>query len=167
MTNIYSKIIGTGRCIPTDEKSNEWFCRNQLYDIRKNLIKKDKEEILKSFEKVGTGIISRRHVTDDQMASDIGFLAAKDAILSSGIDPMTLDYLIVAHNFGDIHIENRRQEQTPPIASRIKHKLEHDLGFESPKTVALDIVFGCPGWLEGVIIADSLIKTGAKRIMEL
>lgn len=159
--NTFTKIIGTGRYIPSNEIPNHAFCKNQFYDPAGKPINKTSEEILQSFEKIGTGITSRRHVTDEHMASDIGHLAAKNALDSSGVDHESLDYLIVAHNFGDIRPDNRRQEQTPPIASKIKHKLE----IENPKTVAIDFTFGCPGWLQGVILADSLIKTGAKRIM--
>ena len=35
-------------------------------------------------------------------ASDLGALAAEKAIADADIDPETLDYIILAHNFGDV-----------------------------------------------------------------
>jgi 3-oxoacyl-[acyl-carrier-protein] synthase-3 len=50
----------------------------------------------------------------------------------------------------------------PTIASRVKHRL----GIENPYTVAYDIPFGCPGWLQGMIMADYYIRSGdAQRVL--
>ena len=52
----------------------------------------------------------------------------------------------------------------PCIAARVKHKLR----IKNPYTVAFDIPFGCPGWLQATIMADYLIKSGdAKRILTI
>ena len=47
----------------------------------------------------------------------------------------------------------------PCLAARVKHKLE----IKNPDTVAYDILFGCPGWLQAAIQADYLIKSGDAR----
>jgi 3-oxoacyl-[acyl-carrier-protein] synthase-3 len=40
------------------------------------------------------------------------------------------------------------------------------LGISNPKCVAYDLLFGCPGWNEGVLHANAFIKSGmAKRCM--
>ena len=50
----------------------------------------------------------------------------------------------------------------PAVAARVKHKL----GIQNPNCVAYDLIFGCPGWLEGVIQAQAFIKSGiAKRCL--
>ena len=45
------------------------------------------------------------------------------------------------------------------MASRIKHNLR----IKNPKCVAYDILFGCPGWIEGVIQAQAFIKAGMAK----
>jgi 3-oxoacyl-[acyl-carrier-protein] synthase-3 len=48
------------------------------------------------------------------------------------------------------------------LAARIKHSLR----INNPKCVAYDILFGCPGWIEGVIQAKAFIQSGmAKRCL--
>lgn len=96
------------------------------------------------------------------MSSDIAYCAAADAIKDSGIDKEELDYIIVAHNFGDVNYTNHRPDTVPSIAARVKYKLE----IKNPETVAYDVLFGCPGWLQAVIQADYFIKSGdAKKIL--
>jgi 3-oxoacyl-[acyl-carrier-protein] synthase-3 len=50
----------------------------------------------------------------------------------------------------------------PSIAARVKYKL----GIKNPGTIAYDLTFGCPGWLQGVIQGDYFIKSGdAKKVL--
>lgn len=153
--NIYSIIAGTGSYIPTKRVPNEDFLENEFYDSDGKLFDKTNEEIIEKFEKI-TGIKERRYVTDDLVTSDIAYCAAQDALESSKIDRESLDYIIVAHNFGDVKADNRRSDFTPSLASRVKHKLE----IENPHTIAYDLPFGCPGWVQGMIQADYYIKSG-------
>jgi 3-oxoacyl-[acyl-carrier-protein] synthase-3 len=88
--------------------------------------------------------------------------AAELAIQDAGIDPETIDQIIVAHNFGDVLPGTIQTDTIPALASRVKHQL----GIKNPNCVAYDILFGCPGWIQGVIQADSFIKSGmAKRCL--
>ncbi len=161
MSGIYSIVTGTGSYIPEIAVKNEHFLKNEFYDKDGKKLEKSNEEIIKKFEEI-TGIKERRYVKDNLVTSDIAYFAAKDALESSKIDKETLDYIIVAHNFGDVRADNRRSDFVPTIASRIKYKLK----VENPKTIAYDIPFGCPGWLQGVIQANYYIKSGdAKRII--
>ncbi len=96
------------------------------------------------------------------VTSDLAYMAAVDAIKNTNCDPEELDYIIVAHNFGDVKYENRHSDMVPSLAARVKHKL----GIKNPGTVAYDLPFGCPGWLQAVIQANYYIKSGdAKKIL--
>ena len=151
-------IVGTGCCIPTEVVPNESFLTWDFRDPSGKNYDKTNDQVIANFEKI-TGITERRYVPDDLVSSDIAHLAARDALDSSGIDPESLDYIIVAHNFGDVQAGNRRSDFVPSLASRVKHKL----GVRNPHTVAYDVAFGCPGWLQGVIQADYYIRSGDSR----
>ncbi len=157
---IYSVITGTGSYIPTECVRNENFLTKEFYENDKK-IEKPNQEIIDKFLEIST-ISERRYVTDDLVTSDIAYFAAVEAIKSANIDQEELDYVIVAHNFGDIKFDNRRTDIVPSLASRVKHKL----GIVSPNAIAYDLPFGCPGWLQAVIQADYYIKSGdAKKIL--
>ncbi len=161
MKQIYSIIKGTGCYIPEKRILNTDFMNSEFYDIDGKKIDAPNEEIISKFEKI-TEIKERRYVTDDLKASDIAVFAAQNALENSGFDKESLDYIIVAHNFGDVQSGNRRSDIVPSLAARVKSKL----GIENPKTIAFDVPFGCPGWLMGVIQADYFIRSGdAKRAM--
>lgn len=156
-----SIIIGTGSYIPDQIISNEVFCNHQFYEADGSKLYKRNESIISKFCEI-TGIHERRYSTVDQNCSELGFLSAQAAIANSGIDPETLDYIIVAHNFGDVSMNSNRTSQVPSIASRVKAMLK----IANPDCVAYDILFGCPGWIEGLIQADAFIRCGrAKRCL--
>jgi 3-oxoacyl-[acyl-carrier-protein] synthase-3 len=157
----YSVIIGSGSYLPTRVSKNEDFIHHTFFDSEGKRLKKSNEEIVRKFSDI-TGIFERRQVTDDLVASDIGYFAAKEALSSSGVDGETLDYIIFAHNFGDIQADNRRSDIVPTLASRVKGKL----GIQNANAVCYDLPFGCAGWLQGVIHANFYIKAGeAKRVL--
>jgi len=157
----YSVITGSGSYIPTRTITNDFFAHHQFYEQDGSPILKSNDEIISKFQAI-TGIEERRYVTDDLVASDIAFFAAQKAIESAGIDKETFDYIIVAHNFGDIRADNLRSDIVPSLASRVKQHLE----IHNPKTVAYDLPFGCAGWLQAMIHANYFIKSGdAKRIL--
>ena len=157
----HTVIVGTGSHIPSVVVPNEAFLQHEFHGPDQKPIPKSNEEILKQFESI-TGIRERRYASDDLVTSDMAHDAARKALDSSGIDRETLDYIIVAHNFGDVRAGNMRSDLVPALAARVKNKLE----IENPRCVAVDVVFGCPGWLQGVIWADSMIRAGdIKRAM--
>src|SRR5690606_283954 len=47
----------------------------------------------------------------------------------------------------------------PSLAARVKHALR----IKNPKCVAYDILYGCPGWIEGVIQAQAFMKAGMAK----
>ena len=151
-------FIGSGSYLPTQKVPNESFINHDFFGSDGVKIDKCNSEIIGQFEKI-TGIRERRYVTDDLVASDIAVLAARDALESADIDPETLDCIILAHNFGDIQMDNRRSEFVPSLASRVKSQL----GIKNQNTVAYDIIFGCPGWLQGVIQSYQIIQSDQKK----
>ena len=158
---IYSVITGTGNYIPTRCIKNEDFLSNEFYEKNGKRIAKTNQEIIDKFLEITT-IAERRYITDNLTTSDMAFYAAVKAIESANIDKEELDYIIVAHNFGDIKNDNKQVNIVPSLAARVKHNLK----IKNPFTVAYDLPFGCPGWLQGVIQADYFIKSGdAKKIL--
>jgi len=157
----YSVITGTGSYIPTERITNEHFLNSEFYETNGKKLAKSSREVIDKFLEITT-IAERRYVTNDLVTSDIAHLAAVDAIAAAGIDKETLDYIIVAHNFGDVSHEHKRLDMVPGLASRVKFAL----GILNPNTIAYDLPFGCPGWLQAVIQADYFIKSGdAKNIL--
>ncbi len=114
---------------------------------------KSTRNIIDKFQEI-TGIEERRYAKPEQNASELAFLAAADALETSGIDKETLDYIIVAHNFGDVSYDSNRVSLVPSLASRVKALLK----INNPDCVAYDLSFGCPGWVEAVIQANYFIK---------
>lgn len=157
-----SVIVGTGRTLPEQVVPNAAFLQNRFYlDYEKPIDVADNDRTLEKFEAI-TEIVERRYVGDDLVTSDIATAAARDALESSGIDGETLDYLIVAHNFGDVRAATNGPDFVPSLASRVKQALD----IANPKCVAYDLPFGCAGWLQGVIQADYFLRSGdAKRAL--
>jgi 3-oxoacyl-[acyl-carrier-protein] synthase III len=153
---IYTTIIGSGSHIPHVTVDNKHFLDYKFYDpATRTIFEKDNEEIIEKFREI-TNIEERRWCKPEEQTSDLGYYAAKEAIESSGIDPESLDFIIAAHNFGDMSDDNRRSAMVPYVAARIKQKL----GIKNPHTFAHDVVAGCPGWVQALIVADMYIKSG-------
>lgn len=159
--SIYSIITGTGSYIPKVKVKNKDFLKNEFYSKDGKKLEKANQDIIDKFLEITT-IYERRHVSDDVDTSDIAYFAAKEAIEAANIDKEDLDYIILAHNFGDVTSKNTRVDIVPNIAARVKFKLK----IKNPFTIAYDLPFGCPGWLQAVIQADYFIKSGdAKKIL--
>lgn len=158
MASVRTVIAATGSYIPTRRVTNEDFLDADFRGADGRKIDKPNRQILDQFEAI-TGIRERRYITDDLVTSDIAYEAAADALDSSTINRETLDLIIVAHNFGDVRGATTRSDMVPALAARVKSKLK----IENPRAVAFDLVFGCPGWLQGVIVADAMIRAGNVR----
>ena len=157
------KIIGSGSCVPEIVQDNSKFIKSSFYNSDGTKVDLPNSEIIEKFKKI-TGINERRYANKDLNASDLGFIAAKNAIENANIDPETIDYIILAHNFGDVKYKSDEIDVFPGLAVRIKNLLK----IKNPQCVAYDILFGCPGWLEAVIQAKSFIKSAmAKRCLAI
>ena len=153
---IFTRIIGTGSYLPPRQIKNSHFLDYTFYDpSTKKVIDKTNEEIIQKFHEI-TNIEERRYVSEDQVTSDIAALAIKDACKTAGIDKESLDFIIVAHNFGDIYEGNVRSDILPGLANKVKMKLH----IENPSSICHDIISGCPGWTQAMIVADAYIKSG-------
>ena len=155
------KITGTGSYIPTIKVKNTDFANHTFLNEDGTLFSYPNEVVISKFKGI-TGIEERRYAEPNQCSSDLAFLAAQKAIQNANIDIETIDYIILAHNFGDVKPNAIQSDILPSLATRVKHKLQ----IKNPKCVAYDILFGCPGWIEGVLQANAFIKSGmAKRCL--
>ncbi len=152
------RITGTGSYIPAMIEKNEDFHQHEFLNADGSGINHPNEIIVDKFKAI-TGIAERRYAHEQLTSSDLGFLAAQKAIEDAGIDPESIDYLICAHNFGDVKANTIQSDVLPCLASRVKHRLR----IKNPKCVAYDILFGCPGWVEGMIQANAFIKAGIAK----
>jgi 3-oxoacyl-[acyl-carrier-protein] synthase III len=152
---ISTTIIGSGSYIPEQVVTNDTFLQHTFHEKNGVPLVKNNQHIISKFKDIA-GIGERRYATQNQRASDLGFFAAREALHDADIDPETLDYIIVAHNFGDVTHNSNRVDTVPSLASRIKAQLK----IKNPDCVAYDLPFGCPGWVEALIQADYFIRSG-------
>ncbi|AWU44681.1 3-oxoacyl-ACP synthase III family protein [Blattabacterium punctulatus] len=158
---IRSIITGTGHYLPNKIISNNHFLKYTFYDKKGLKSEKSNEEIIKKFQKI-TEIEERRYINNSLLNSDIASIAAKRALINSKINKEKIDYIISAHNYGDIHPISFQSDLMPSIASRVKNKLQ----IKNKKCRPYDMIFGCPGWIEGMILADQLLRSkNAKNIL--
>jgi len=153
-----SIITGIGSYIPSQVAPNQGFENNEFYNLDGSSFGQENKVIIEKFKAI-TGIAERRYIKDNQVTSQIAQNAAEKAIADANIDKETLDYIIVAHNYGDIRHGTQQSDTVPSVASRVKHLLR----IKNPRCVAYDVLFGCPGWIEGMIQAHAFIKAGMAK----
>jgi 3-oxoacyl-[acyl-carrier-protein] synthase-3 len=146
-------ITGTGSYIPQITKTNRDFTVHDFFDENKNRIDVEPTIVVEKFKKI-TGIVERRYADSNMNTSDIGTYAAQEAIEESKTDKESIDQIIVAHNFGNVIKHTIQTDVLPAIASRVKHNLQ----IKNPNCVPYDVLFGCPGWIQGLIQADAFLK---------
>ncbi len=152
------KITGVGSYIPNIVAANRDFEKNEFFNQDGSQFDYENTVIIEKFKSI-TGIAERRYVEENLINSDIATYASHRAIEDANIDPEELDYIIVAHNYGDIKPDSDQSDTVPSIASRVKHLL----GIKNPSSVAYDILFGCPGWVEAMIQSNAFIKAGIAK----
>ena len=153
-----SVITGTGTYIPGKVQLNENFLEGSFYEESGLPVASSPEVIIEKFRKI-TGIVERRYVPAGLNASDIAAEAGRAALLDSGVDPETIDQIIVAHNFGDIADGSLQSQNVPALACRVKHLL----GIQNPSCIGYDILVGCPGWVHSLMVSDAYFKAGMAR----
>ncbi|MBL4862143.1 MAG: ketoacyl-ACP synthase III [Crocinitomicaceae bacterium] len=151
-------ITGSGSYIPEVEVENISFIENTFCFDDGRRIENNTQDIIEKFQEI-TGIQSRRYVNESQSCSQIASIAAHRAIKDAGINPEELDMIIVAHNFGDVMNGSIQTDILPSIASRVKH----DLKIKNEYCIPYDLIFGCPGWVQGVIQAHMYVQSGAAK----
>lgn len=149
------KMTGLGSFIPNLKRKNSDFLRHEFLNLDGSGFPHTNEITIEKFKAI-TGIEERRYLEEDLSTSDMATVAAQKAIENAGIDPETLDYIIVAHNYGDVKHGSIQSDTVPSLATRVKHNLR----IKNPRCVGYDVLFGCPGWIEAVIQAQAFIKSG-------
>lgn len=154
-------IKGIGSFIPKNEIKNEDFYQHEFRSEDGQVLPQGNETIIRKFKDI-TGINARRYADDDMLTSEMGTMAARLAIEDAGIDVNEIDAIIFAHNFGNVQKETVQTDILPCLATRVKH----DLKITNIGCAAFDIIFGCPGWIQGVILARQYILAGdAKNVL--
>jgi len=138
MSKYSSVIIGSGSYLPKNIVTNE--------DLAKTINTNDEWIVSR------TGIKQRHIVAEGEYTSDMAFEAAKAAIESAKISADEIDMIIVCTTSPDTSF--------PSVAVKVQSKL-------GVKNIpAFDLQAVCAGFVYGLSIADSLIKSsGAKTIL--
>lgn len=133
--SLRGRIIGTGSYVPKKILTN--------FDIGKMVDTTD-EWITER-----TGIKERRIAGEGEAASDLSLEASKRALSEAGIKPNEIDMIIVATMSGDMPM--------PSTAAL----LQGNLGAKN--AAAFDINGACSGFLYGLSVADSFLKSGMSK----
>ena len=133
MSKIFnSKIISSGSYLPKKIITN--------FDLEKT-IDTNNEWIVER-----TGINQRHIAAKNELTSDIGYFAAKDALAKSNLESKDIELIILATTTPDLTF--------PATATTIQHKLNANNAF------AFDIQAVCSGFIYALNIANNFIKTG-------
>jgi 3-oxoacyl-[acyl-carrier-protein] synthase III len=151
-------ITGVGSFIPNLKRKNSDFLKHEFLNNDGSGFPHANEVTIEKFKAI-TGIEERRYLEEELTTSDMATVAAQNAIEDAGVDPETLDYIIVAHNYGDVKSGSIQSDAVPSLATRVKHNLR----IKNPSCVGYDVLFGCPGWIEAVIQAQAFMRCGMAK----
>lgn len=132
----YSKILGTGSCLPPRVMSNQ--------DFEKMIETSDEWIVSRS------GIRNRHFVDDNQGLVDIIESASRKALEASGVKPEEIDGIIIGTTSGDYVF--------PSAACELQARLGIENGCP-----AFDLQAACSGFIYALSVADQFIKSGAMR----
>jgi len=135
---IRSKIISTGSYLPERILTN--------FDLEK-IVDTSDEWITER-----TGIKERRIASENQAASDLAYEASRLALEKASLKAEDIDLLIAATVTGDMPF--------PSTACILQHRLG------AKNAAAFDINAACSGFLYGLYVADSFVRSGMhKRVL--
>jgi 3-oxoacyl-[acyl-carrier-protein] synthase-3 len=97
--------------------------------------------------------IEQRHIADDkEFTSDLAARAGADAMRRAGVDPQSIDLVLVATTTPD--------HAMPSAATRVQHKLGITRG------AAMDLNAACSGFVYALAVARGMVASGqAKRLL--
>jgi 3-oxoacyl-[acyl-carrier-protein] synthase-3 len=130
---VRSRILGTGSYVPEKVVTNA--------DLEKKVNTSDAWILTR------TGIRERRMAARGQATSDLAYEAAVQALHSSGMKARDLDLILVATCTPDALM--------PSTACYLQSRLG------AKKAGAMDLNAACTGFVYGLTVADSMIRTGA------
>lgn len=134
-----SRIIGYGAYLPATSVSND--------DLVERGVNTSDEWIVQR-----TGIKKRHLAAEGQLTSDLAIAAAKAALDKAGIDGSSIDAVILATTTPD--------NTFPATAMKVQAAIGAANAF------AFDLQAVCAGFIYGLSVADSFIRTGqAKRVL--
>jgi 3-oxoacyl-[acyl-carrier-protein] synthase-3 len=136
---IRSRIIGCGAYLPSNIVTND--------DLAKKMDTSDE------WIRERTGIRQRHIALASEKTSDLALGAARAALIDAGIDAGELDMIIMATTTPD--------ESFPATATIVQSRLGMAHG------AAFDLQAVCSGFIYGLAVADSMIRTGAARTILL
>jgi len=140
---LYSKIIGTGSYLPEKRVTNNELAA-QL--AAKGIETSDEWIVSRS------GISARHYAEPEQASSDLGVLAARQALDAAGLQPDDIDLIIVASSTPDFF------GSFPSTACIVQKKL----GMTN-NCAAVDVQAVCSGFVYAMASADSFIKSGLHK----
>lgn len=132
-----SRILGTGSFAPKQVLTNA--------DLE-NMVETSDSWIVER-----TGIRERRLAAPGEACSDLGVLAAQQALADANVQAAQLDLILVATCTGDAPL--------PSTASLIQHRLG------AVKAAACDISAACCGFVYGLSVADAFVRTGHRYVL--
>ncbi|MCX8049382.1 MAG: ketoacyl-ACP synthase III [Methylohalobius sp.] len=136
MTQVYSRIAGTGGYLPAKVCTND--------DIARQVDTSDAWIVER------TGIRERRIAAPDETASSMGELAARQAIAAAGWEMDEIDLIIMATSTPD--------RVFPSTACLLQERL----GVRS-QCGAFDVQAACSGFIYALSIADQFIRSGTSQ----
>jgi 3-oxoacyl-[acyl-carrier-protein] synthase III len=131
MSNIYSRIVGTGSYLPSRIVTNN--------ELASTLDTSD------AWIRAMTGIVQRRIAGDGESTVDMAAIASTRALANSGINARDIDLIIVATITPDLVF--------PSTAALLQARLgARNVG-------ALDLSAACSGFMYGLALADGMIAS--------
>ncbi|MGM0167227.1 3-oxoacyl-[acyl-carrier-protein] synthase III [Enterococcus sp. AZ135] len=134
MSMSFGKIIATARYLPekvvTNDELAEWMDTS--------------DEWIQS----RTGI-KQRHIAEAENTSDMCLQVAKKLIDKAAIDPMSLDFVIVATMSPDY--------TSPSVACQVQGQLG------AKQAMAFDVTAACAGFVYALATAENFVRSGMKR----
>jgi 3-oxoacyl-[acyl-carrier-protein] synthase-3 len=136
---IRARVIGCGMGLPANIVTND--------DLAKKIETSDE------WIRERTGIRQRYIAADGEKTSDLAVAAAREALSDAGIDAGELDMIVCATTTPD--------QSFPATATVVQSRLGMTRG------AAFDVQAVCSGFIYGLAVADSMIRTGAARTILL
>ncbi len=135
--SLYSRITGTGSCLPPRRLSNA----DLAAELAVSGVLTSDDWIVER-----TGIRARHFAAADVCSSDLGLEAARQALQAANLQAQDIDLIIVATSTPDMVF--------PSTACILQKKLGAHGG------AAFDVQAVCSGFIYALTVADALIKTG-------